>query len=94
MWSRQRSVGTRVGRGLILTVGVLGGLVAFDAILLFLVLLAAALVIAPPNPYIGLFMFVGVPILVVLGTALAWIAYRVLRDRAPEADGEGHEVHV
>lgn len=94
MRSRHRSPGARVGRGLILTIGVLGGLVAFDAILLFLVLLAVVLVIGPPKPYIGLFLLVGVPILVVLGAALAWIAYRILRDRAPEAEGAGHEVRV
>ena len=94
MRNRERFWRTRVGRGLILTFGVAGGMLAFDAILLFLFFLLAALVIAPPNPYVGLLMFVGVPIVVVLGTTLAWTAYRVLKERAPEAEVQGHQVHA
>jgi predicted membrane metal-binding protein len=86
MRNRERSFGKRLGRGLILIGGLLGALAAVDALLLFSVLLLAAIFIDVPNPYIGLVIFLGLPFTAVFGGALAWTAYTVLMDGAPESD--------
>ena len=94
MGNRERPIGKRVARALILTVGVLGGLMAVDAVLLFLVLLLAPVFIAPANAYIGLVLFVVVPILAGLGGVLAWSAYALLKERTPDVAHHGHQVRV
>jgi hypothetical protein len=105
MRNTTRPFGERVGRGLIIVVGALGALAAFDALLLFFFLLFAAIFIAPPGPYIGLVMFLGVPLTIVVGGALAWAGYTAYMDREePTQPGDpqtgkdqtanGEHVHV
>ena len=92
MRNGERSVGARLGRALILIAGVVGALAAFDAVLLFLVLLTAAVFGDALNPYIGLLLFVALPIAVIAGGAMAWTAYTI----SSEAGGPraGNSPHV
>lgn len=104
MRNNTRPLGERVGRAVIIGVGLLGALAAFDALLLFCFLLLAAVFVAPPGPYIGLVMFIAVPVTVVIGAALGWAGYSALVERSdtPHADAEasdrpatnGHHAHV
>lgn len=68
-------LGERVGRGVIVVLGMLGGLAALDAVLLFFFLLFVPVFVTPSNPYIGLVLFIVVPLTVVVGSALAWAGY-------------------
>jgi hypothetical protein len=94
MRNRERAFGERLLRAVVIGFGVLGGFAAFDAILLFLVLLLSAKFVAAPNPYIGLVMFVALPIAAIVGGAIAWTAYTVWNDRAPESPADGHQAAV
>jgi hypothetical protein len=81
MGNRARTFGERFGRTVVVIVGVLGALAAFDAVLLFVVLLLAG----PVTPYIGLLMFVAVPSAVALGGTLAWAAFVLVESGTPGA---------
>jgi len=90
MRNHARPLGTRIGRAVIIGLGALGALAALDASALFLFLLFAAAFVAPSGPYIGLILFVVVPLTVVVGGALAWAGYYVLTEQPEEpvpADG-------
>ena len=91
MRDRERACGKRFWRAVGIGLAVLGGFVAFDAILLFLVLLLSAMFIAAPSPYIGLVMFVALPIAAIVGGVIAWTAYSVCTDRASESPADGHQ---
>ena len=88
MRDRDRSFLTLVLRALLLAVGVIGGFAAIDAVFLLLVL--AGLFVLAPNPYMGLILFVGLPLVGLAGAALVATAYAVLRDRAPSSRGDHH----
>ncbi len=90
MRNQTRPLGERVGRAIIIGIGAVGALAAFDALLLFFFLLFAALFVAPPSPYIGLVMFIGVPLTVVIGGALAWAGYQAYMERAEDPHANGH----
>jgi len=104
MRTHQRSLRERLGRGFFIVLGLLGGLALVDAVLMFLVLLLAAIFIDVPAPYVGLLMFIVLPLVAVIGGALAWTGYSVLIDRAPEPEDrptgftesapDSHHVHV
>jgi membrane protein implicated in regulation of membrane protease activity len=68
----------------VITAGILGGFAAIDAIFLFLFLVGAAFFVGL-NPYIGLVMFVVLPVITVLGGATAWTAYCSLKHRTPRS---------
>ena len=72
-------------RTLVVIMGVLGALAVFDAGLLFIVLLLAG-----PSPYVGLLMFVAVPIAMAVGGALVWTAYLLLSPDRDADDAHGH----
>jgi hypothetical protein len=56
--------------------GVLGFLLAVDAFVAFLFVVMAALVSSgPPNPYVGAFAYLLLPVLVLFGLAAAWGAW-------------------
>lgn len=90
MRNQERSFGERVGRGVIIGIGALGALAAFDALLLFFFLLFAAMLVAPPGPYIGIVMFIAVPLTVAIGSALAWAGYIAYMEPVQERDGDAH----
>lgn len=93
MRNPDRSLALRLGRGLLVAIGVVGALTLIDAVILFFVLLLAAMFSETSTPYLGI-VFVGLPILGLLGAATAAIVYAVLRDRVPRSPaGRGH-VHV
>jgi len=94
MRNGKRSFGTRVGRALIIIVGLLGASAAVDAILLFVCLPFFAIFLGLSNPYLGLLLFVALPFVTILGGAVAWTAYVVLTDRAPTSEAGGHHIHV
>ena len=94
MRNRERAFGERLWRAVVIGLGVLGGFAAFDAILLFLVLLLSAKFVAAPNPYFGLVMFVALPIAAIVGGAIAWTAYTVSNDRAPKSPADGQRATV
>ena len=89
MRNRDRSSRRRFGRTLILVIGVLGGFAALDAILLVPILLLAV-----PNPYVGLLTLVALPLVAVGGGALAWTAFTLLTEAAGDVEADGHEVQV
>lgn len=60
-------------RTMVVIVGILGALAALDALVLFVVLLLTG-----PAPYVGLLMFVAVPVAIAVGLALLWAAFRFL----------------
>ena len=91
MGDHHRSLSTRVLRALLVAVGVIGVFAAIDATLLFLVLVGLSAF--APNLYVGLILFLGLPLVGLAGAALAAIAYAVLRDRTPSSTGE-HHAHV
>jgi NhaP-type Na+/H+ or K+/H+ antiporter len=63
--------------------GLLGLLLAIDALALFLFLLLAAVVGGgPPNPYAGIVAYVLLPVLVLIGLGAAWGAYAYWTARA------------
>lgn len=92
MRNHTRSVAMWVLRAFLLAAGVLGGFALVDAVLLFVVL--AGLSVFAPNPYMGLIMFVGLPLLGLVGAALVWIAYVVLRDRTPSSPPGNQHAHA
>ena len=94
MRNRERAFGERLWRAVVIAFGVLGGFAAFDAILLFFVLLLSAKFVASPNPYIGLVMFVALPIAAIVGGAIAWTAYTVWNDRSLKSPTDGHQAPV
>lgn len=57
----------------------LGLFLAVDALLLFLFLVANALLGGDVNPYSGVLLFVVVPALVAIGAGGAWAGYQVWR---------------
>ncbi|HSL20068.1 MAG TPA: hypothetical protein VK886_00935 [Vicinamibacterales bacterium] len=74
-------------RWAIVGVGLLGFLLAVDAIaVLIFMLLEPIFTGSPANPYAGMFAFVLVPAAVVIGLAAAWGAYRFWRVHAPAAE--------
>lgn len=77
------------GRGVLVVLGVLGGFVAFDALLLFIFFALSALFIEQTGPYFGLVTWVALPFCAVAGAAIAWTAYLVLHDVAPEQEPRG-----
>lgn len=79
MQNRQAIERPRLSHTVILVVGVLGAIAAFDATLLFLLLLLGA----GPAPYGGLLLGAAL-FFVVVGGVLAWTAYLVLRSEPPE----------
>ena len=89
MRNRDRFLGGRFTRTLIIVAGAIGGLIAVDAILLLPIMLLAS-----SNPYVGLVTFVAVPIAAVAGSALAWTAYTLVHRPGREAEPERHEVRV
>jgi hypothetical protein len=94
MRKRQRSIGALIGRALLLVVGVVGGLAALDASVVFVFLAMGALLGHRLNPYIGLFMFIAVPAMIAAGAALAYSAYRLMTSRESAPDEDAHEVRV
>lgn len=78
-----------VGRGVLVVLGVLGGFVAFDALLLFIFFALSALFIARTGPYFGLVTFVVLPFCAIAGAAVAWTAYLVLDDAVSEPGRRG-----
>jgi hypothetical protein len=94
MRNRERAFGARLRRGVVIVLGVFGGFAAIDAILLFLFLLLWTVFVAMPSPYIGLLMFVALPFIAIIGGALAWTAYTVWNDRAPESPSDRHHAAV
>jgi hypothetical protein len=93
MRNRERAFGERLWRAVVISLGVLGGFAAFDAILLFFVLLTATF-IAEFNLYIGLVVFVALPIAAIVGGAIAWTAYTALQDPASASPHDGHHAAV
>ena len=94
MGNRERAFGERFWRTVVIVLAVLGGFAVLDAIILFAVLLLAAVFIAAPSPYIGLLMFVALPLAAIVGGAMAWMAYTVLNDRAQESPADGQHTAV
>jgi hypothetical protein len=93
MRNPDRSLALRLGRGLLFAIGFMAALALIDAVLLFFVLLLAAMFSETSNPYIGI-VFIGLPILALLGAAVAAIAYAVLTERAPGSPAGRDHVHV
>ena len=60
-------------RTMVVIIGILGALAVLDALVLFVVVLLAG-----PAPYVGLLLFVAVPVAMVVGMALLWAAFRFL----------------
>jgi hypothetical protein len=89
MRKQERPFGSRLGRALLLTVGVLGAFVALDAFLVFGALLLAPLFGGGMNPYVGIVMFVALPLCGFLGASLAWAVYVVLSGRRAPAGANG-----
>ena len=94
--TRERRLGERLWRAVVITAGVLGGFAAIDAAFLFMFLVGAAFFVDAPNPYIGLVMLIILPVIMVFGGGTAWGAYRILRHHTvqPEADlqADAHQV--
>lgn len=88
MRNRERAFGERLWRAVVIGFGVLGGLAAIDAVLLFSFLVVAAVFFEAPNPYIGLLIFVVCPAVAVFGGAMAWTAYWILKRRAPQSQAD------
>jgi uncharacterized BrkB/YihY/UPF0761 family membrane protein len=91
MRNPDRSFARRLGRGLLLVIGIVGALAFIDAVILFFVILLAAMFSETPGPYVGI-VFVGLPILALLGAAVAAMVYAVLREQGPRSPA-GH-VHA
>ncbi|HVZ23571.1 MAG TPA: hypothetical protein VG871_21005 [Vicinamibacterales bacterium] len=86
MRNSERRPGERIVRGLLVAVGVLAAFGAFDAFVFFVVLALVAVVAGSPGPYAGL-LFVALPVLVLVGTLVAWAAWVVLQpDRPADRD--------
>jgi hypothetical protein len=85
MRNSERRVGERVGRALVIGVGGLAALGAFDAFVFFVVLILASLFVGPPGPYIGL-LFVALPVLVLVGVLIAWVAWATLHGEPTDND--------
>lgn len=76
---------SRILRGLVACGGLLGLLLAVDAFVAFLFVVTAALVSSgPPNPYSGVFVYVGLPVLILIGLGAAWAAWEFWVTRSPE----------
>lgn len=85
MRNSERRVGERISRALVFGVGGLAALGAFDAFVFFIILILASLFVAPPGPYIGL-LFVALPVVVLVGVLVAWVAWATLRGEPPDTD--------
>lgn len=73
---RSHRASTRVLRVLVACGGVLGLLLAVDAFVAFLFVIMAALVSSGlPNPYVGAFVYLMLPVLMLFGLAAAWGAW-------------------
>jgi hypothetical protein len=94
MGNRERAFGERFWRTVVIVLAVLGGFAVLDAIVLFAVLLLAAVFIAAPGPYIGLLMFVALLLAAIVGGAMAWMAYTLLNDRALASPADQHHTTV
>jgi hypothetical protein len=93
MRTHEGSFTGRLGQGLWLISGVMGGLALVDAVLLFFFFLVLAPTsAATTNPYIGFVLFVALPVLAVVGATLAAIAYMVSSDAEPPPSGDEHHV--
>jgi hypothetical protein len=76
--------GSGVLRFAIACAGLLGLLLAVDALVIFLFLLLAALAGGSPmNPYAGVVAFLVIPALAAIGLGAAWGAYHAWRATAP-----------
>jgi hypothetical protein len=85
MRNRERAFGERLWRAVVISLGVLGGFAAIDAIVAFFFLAGLVIVFGAPNPYIGLLMFVALPVIGAVGGAVAWTAYRVVNRHTPDS---------
>jgi hypothetical protein len=94
MRNPERSIGHRFSRRMVIVLGVLSGFAAFDAILLFLLLLLAGVFVQAPNPYIGILAFVALPIVAIVGGTFAWMAFMVLQEGPPASTGDTRHAHV
>jgi hypothetical protein len=92
MRTQERSFTARLGQGLLLISGVMGGLALVDAVLLFVFFLVMPTSVATPNPYIGVVLFVALPVLAVVGATLAAIAYMVSSGGERSPSGDEHHV--
>jgi hypothetical protein len=92
MRNRERAFGERLWRATVVGFGLLGAFAAIDAILFFFFLVGAAIVFEPPSPYIGLLMFVVLPVAAVIGAAVAWTAYQLLTRRTLQSPADKHHV--
>lgn len=93
MRTHERSFTARLGQGLLLISGLMGGLALVDAVLLFfffLVLVPTSAV--TPNPYLGFVLFIALPVLAVVGFTLAAMAYIVSSDGEPSPSGDKHQL--
>ena len=87
------SFAVRLGRGLLLAIGIVGALALIDAVVLFFVVLFAAMFSERPGPYVGI-VFVGLPIIALLGAAVAAMVYAVLRGRGPRLPAGHNHAHT
>ena len=78
MRNRERAFSERLWRAVVISVGVLGAFAAVDAIFAFFFLAGVTIAFGTTNPYIGLLMFVALPVIGAVGGAVAWTAYCVL----------------
>jgi hypothetical protein len=93
MRTHERSFTGRLGRGLWLISGVMGGLALLDAVLLFLFFLVLVPTsAATAHPYIGFVLFVALPVLAVVGATLAAIAYMLSSDGESSPSSDEHHV--
>lgn len=83
---RSHHASSGILRWLVAGGGVLGLLLAIDGFIAFLFLLLSTVVSSgPPNPYAGAVTFVLLPIVVAIGSAIAWGAYQFWRATSPSA---------
>jgi hypothetical protein len=86
----ERSRVGRLGRTALMIIGIAGGFAAFDAAFLFVFLLLAALVVAPPGPYSGLVIVFVLPVVAIVGAVVAWTSYLALHDEEAVEDEDPH----
>jgi hypothetical protein len=66
-----------LARAALAAVGICGLFIAIDSLFLFVLLLVSAVLGGDLNPYAGLFLFIVVPVLVLIGASASWCAYRL-----------------
>lgn len=70
---------TRPARVSAAVMGIVGVLIAVNALLVFFFVLANAVISGELNPYAGVLLFVIVPVMAAIGAVMAWGAYQVWR---------------